>query len=80
MVPEELLIFQIKALKSGRINYQQVIPQTNISILIEECKFGNVLQYFLDTRRHQDIARGSWIGLLGREYRSFPGSTGCAIF
>ena len=32
------MIFQIKALKSGRINYQQVIPQTNISILIEEFK------------------------------------------
>lgn len=38
MFPEELLIFQIKARKSGRIYYQQNLSQADISILIEECK------------------------------------------
>lgn len=29
---------------------------------------------------YQNIARGSWKRLLGREYKLLPGSTGCAIF
>lgn len=32
------MIFQIKARKSGTIYYQQDLSQTDISILIEECK------------------------------------------